>query len=141
MEIIIGIVAVVIIIVVLGKIKGAPKSESLSIQALLNRIQSEEAWIRKYKTLPFSNQQGAGIKKQYEGKVIYIKELQLEFMKRGLVAQNKNLDETLVPVLYRQIELMKTGIAEDEAMNQASSEFVSAREAKADEPTETVQKT
>lgn len=132
MEIIFGIVIFIIVIVTLGKIKGAPSPTSLSNDSLLSRIQSEEAWIRKYNTLPFSNRQGAGIKKQHDDKKIYILELQLEFMRRGLIAQNKNLNETLVPVLQRKIELMKTGMTEDDAMKQASNEFISVRDVETD---------
>ncbi|RHW22639.1 hypothetical protein [Pseudomonas jilinensis] len=128
--IVVGGILVFFVLIVLGHAKGAPKPESMSIEAILGRIQSEEAWIRRYKSLPFSNQQGSGIKKQYEGKKLYIMELQLEFMRRGLVAQGKDIEkETMVPIMRRAIELMRSGMDEDAAQSQASAEYIEKRDA------------
>jgi hypothetical protein len=133
--VIVGGILVFFVLVALGHAKGAPKPETMSIQALLGRMQSEEAWIRKYKSLPFNNQQGSGIKKQFEGKKLYVMELQLELMKRGLEAQGKDIEkETMIPIMRRTIELMRAGIDEDTASNQASAEFVAKRDADKSQP-------
>ena len=129
MEIVIGIIIAFAVLIILGKIKGPPEPASLSIEALLARMQSEGSWIERYKSLPYENQQGAGIKKQYEGKKLYVMQLNLEFMKRGLEMSGKKSEETLIPVLQRSIELMKNGMSEEEAQKQATAEFVAKRDA------------
>lgn len=65
MEIIIGIILVFVALIVIGKIKGPPKPASMSTEAILARLQSERAWVERYKALPYENQQSAGIKKGY----------------------------------------------------------------------------
>lgn len=117
-----------IIAIALGNAKGPPDPKSMSLVALASRIKLEEAWIAKYLLLPLSNRSKPSILKQCEGKKIYLKELQLEFMAKGLVLQGKDLDQTMVPVIRRQIELMRTGISEDDAITQASTEFVAVRD-------------
>ena len=135
MEIIIGLILAFVALIVIGKIKGPPDPATMSFEAILARMQSEGSWIERYKALPYENQQGAGIKKQYEGKKLYIMQLNLEFMKRGLEMSGKKLDETLIPVLQRSIELMKNGMSEEEAQKKATEEFVAKRgAAKADQP-------
>lgn len=135
MEIIVGLFIVFVALIVIGKIKGPPEPATMSIEAILARMQSEGAWVERYKALPYENQQGAGIKKQYEGKKLYIMQLNLEFMKRGLEMSGKKSDETLIPVLQRSIELMKTGMSEEEAQKMATEEFVAKRDsAKAAQP-------
>lgn len=124
MEIVIGIIVAFVVLIIVGKIKGAPEPASLSIEALLARMQSEGSWIERYKSLPYENQQGTGIKKQYEGKKLYVMQLNLEFMKRGLEISGKKSEETLIPVLQRSIELIKNGMSEEEAQKQATAEFV-----------------
>lgn len=116
MEIIIGVIIAFVVIVIIGKIKGAPEPSSMSIEWLLNRMQSEGAWIERYNALPYENRQGAGIKKQYEDKKLYVMQLQLELMKRS---SNKD-QETLIPILQRTIELMRGGKGEEEARTQAT---------------------
>jgi hypothetical protein len=134
MEIIIGLILAFVALIVVGKIKGPPDPATMSFEAILARMQSEGAWIERYKALPYENQQGAGIKKQYEGKKLYIMQLNLEFMKRGLEMSGKKSDETLIPVLQRSIELMKNGMSEEEAQKKATEEFVAKRDAgKADQ--------
>lgn len=135
MEIIIGLILAFVALIVIGKIKGPPDPVTMSFEAILARMQSEGAWIERYKALPYENQQGAGIKKQYEGKKLYIMQLNLELMKRGLEMSGKKSDETLIPVLQRSIELMKNGMSEEEAQKKATEEFVAKRDAvKADQP-------
>jgi hypothetical protein len=129
MEIVIGIILAFVALIVIGKIKGPPDPASMSIEAILARIQSEGAWMERYKALPYENRQGTGIKKQYEGKKLYVIQLNLEFMKRGLEMSGKKSDETLIPVLQRSIELMKNGMSEEEAQKKATEEFVAKRDA------------
>jgi hypothetical protein len=119
MEIIIGIIAVVVVVVLFGKAKGAPEPSSMSFEAILGRIQSEENWIEKYRRLPYANQQGAGIKKQYEGKRIYLMELNLELIKKGVELRGDTPDEAMLYVLKKSIALMKSGVDPDEAMERA----------------------
>ena len=129
MEILIVIVLVVVALVIIGNIKGPPDPASMSIDALLARIQSEGAWIAKYKSLPYENQQGEGIRKQFEGKKLYVMQLNVEFMKRGLEMSGKKPEETMIPILQRSIELIKNGVNEEDARTQAAAEFVQKRDA------------
>lgn len=124
MEIIIAVIVFILALVVIGKMRGAPDPATLSIEALIGRMQSEDSWIEKFKALPYAHQQGAGIQKQYQEKKLYALQMQVELMKRGLVASGKNLEETIIPVMQRSIELMKAGMSEEEAHEQASSEFI-----------------
>jgi rRNA processing protein Krr1/Pno1 len=115
MEILIGIIIVVVALILIGKAKGAPEPTSMSFESLLSRIQSEEAWIEKYKRLPYANQQGEGIKKQYQEKKIYLMELNLELMKKGVEQRGDTPDETIIQIMKKSISLMKTGTDSDEA--------------------------
>lgn len=130
MEIVIGIIVVFVALIIFGKIKGPPDPASMTIEGLIGRMQSEESWIEKYNALPYDNQQGAGLKKQYEDKELYVTQLKLEFMKRDLVASGKKPEETLIPVIQRSIELMKTGMSKEDARKQAYTEFLQKRDSR-----------
>jgi rRNA processing protein Krr1/Pno1 len=119
MEILIGIIVIVVVLILIGKAKGAPEPTNMSFESLLARIQSEEAWIEKYKRLPYKNQQGEGIKKQYHEKKIYVMELNLELMKKGVELRGDTPDEAMFYVLKKSITLMKSGVDPDEAMEMA----------------------
>lgn len=121
--IILIIVVTAFIIIGLGNMQGPPIPESMSIESIMGRMQSEDRWISKYKSLPYSNQQAPGIKKQYEAKRLYMLELRLEMMKRGLEAGGTSESQTLIPTFRRIIELMKSGKSEEEAVAQAEKEF------------------
>jgi hypothetical protein len=129
MEIIIGIIVVFVVLIIFGKIKGPPDPASMSIEALLGRVKSESSWIERYKSLPYENQQGAGIKKQFEEKYLYVKQLELEFLKRTFAESGKKAEDTMIPIQQRTIELMKTGMSEEAAGKQACNEFVQKRDA------------
>jgi rRNA processing protein Krr1/Pno1 len=116
MEILIGIIVIVVVLILIGKAKGAPESTNMSSESLPARIQSEEAWIEKYKRLPYKNQQGEGIKKQYHEKKIYVMELNLELMKKGVELRGDTPDEAMLYVLKETITLIKSGVDPDEAM-------------------------
>lgn len=137
MEIIIAAIVILVTLIVIGKMKGPPDPATMSIEALLGRMQSEDSWIERYKALPYGHQQGAGIKKQYQDKKLYVLQLQVEFMKRGLVESGKKPEETMIPIMQRSIELMKAGMSEEEAGEQASVEFVKKRDAAASAESET----
>ena len=119
----IGVVAIFFVMIALGKAKGAPSPESMPVEAILTRMRSEENWISRYKSLPFENQQGEGIKKQFESKKLYVLELKLELMKRNLAAGGTDESQTLIPVFRRIIELMKSGLSEEDAKAQAAKEM------------------
>lgn len=132
MEIVIGIIVAFIafkFLAIYWNIKSTPDPASMSMEALLERMQFEGSWIEKYKLLPYEYQQKAGITKKYEGKKLYAMQLTLEFMKRGLEASGKRPEETTIPFLERFIELMQNGMSEEEANKRAAAEFVQNRDA------------
>ena len=124
MEIIIGIVVVFVIIIVIGKIKGPPNPRTMSIEAILARMQSEGAWMARYEALAYENQQSPNLKKMCAEKKLYLMELQLELVTRG-----SEQGKTLAPALQRTFELMGGGMDEEEAKAQALKEFVENRDA------------
>lgn len=132
MEIVIGVIVAFVAFKffnIYWNIKSTPDPASMSMEALLGRIQFEGSWLEKYKLLPYEYQQRAGIKKKYEDKMLYAMQLNLEFMKRGLEASGKKAEETMIPALQRCIELMKNGMSEEEAKKQITAEFVQNRDA------------
>jgi hypothetical protein len=132
MIVIIGIIAAFVLLVIVGNAMGPPDPSKMSIDAILDRMRTEEAWIHKYNLLPYENQQGAGIKKQYEDKKLYCMQLSLELMKRGTDPDQ----ETLIPALQRSIELIKGGMNEKDAHAQAVNEYVQQRDANASNSSE-----
>ncbi|RXZ43750.1 tetratricopeptide repeat protein [Crenobacter cavernae] len=82
MEIIIGIIVIFVAIIIFGKLKGAPDPASMPDIALMQRLQSEEAWITRYLGLPYENRQSVSLKKMYEEKTAYIEQIKLEIVKR-----------------------------------------------------------
>lgn len=92
----------------------------------MGRLQSENAWIIKYNSLPYEHKQGEGIKKQHDDKQKYIMELMLELKNRH---SNKE-EESLAPVLQRTLELVRQGVPEEKAKEQAIAEYITARDAK-----------
>jgi hypothetical protein len=124
LEIFIGIIVIVVVLILIGKAKGAPEPASISLESLLARIQSEEAWNEKYIRLPYQNQQGKGIKKQYQEKKIYLMELNLELMKKGAELRGDTPDETIIQIMKKSISLMKNGTDPDEAFEIAKSHWM-----------------
>jgi hypothetical protein len=125
-EIILGILAVLAVIIIIGKIKGPPTPQTMSDEQIMGRLQSENAWITKYNSLPYEHKQGEGIKKQHDDKQKYIMELMLELNNRH---GNKE-QESLAPVLQRTLELVRQGIPEEKAKEQAIAEYITARDTK-----------
>lgn len=125
MELALGLLAVFMVLIVIGKIKGPPSPKEMTDEAIMGRLQSENAWIRRYQALPYTNQQGPGIKKQHDDKQRYIMELMLE-----LNTRHGKKEESLAPVMQRGYELMRQGHSEQEAKDQAIAEYVTARDAR-----------
>jgi len=123
-EIVVGIVVLVILVLVVGKLIGAPQPQQMSDEHIAGRLQSEQAWIERYMELPYENRMGEGIKKQHEGKKLYVMELTLELARR-----HSGTDKSLIPVLQRTLELVRSGMDEEKAKQQALAEFLAAREA------------
>jgi len=123
MEIIIGIVVVVVLLIVIGKMKGAPEPSSMSEAAIFQRIQTEGAWISKYLSQPLSSQQSASLKRMYEEKTAYIQSLKTELMKRQMVQGTQAVQQELAPILQRAAELVKEGKPEAEALATALKEW------------------
>ena len=120
MEIILGIVVVFVVLIVIGKLKGAPDPASMSDAALVSRLQSEGAWISKYSRLSYENQQRHSLKKMYQEKTAYTDKIYAEITKRqtqhqvaqGVVA----IEQELSPILNRAQELIKEGGPAAEAL-------------------------
>lgn len=123
MEIIFGIIVVIVLLVVIGKIIGAPEPSSMSEAAILVRLQTENAWMTKYSNLPYSSQQSASIKRMYEEKTAYIKNLKTELIKRQIVSNLKISEKELMPIFERLADLMKEGRSENDALLMALREW------------------
>ncbi|WP_426247649.1 hypothetical protein [Pseudomonas sp. TWR3-1-1] len=110
------IVAIFFGLVMLGKAKGNPDPKSMSVDAINSRINSEQRWVEKYLALPMSNQIGEAINKQYRGKKIFILELRVELLTRQIAQTGQREEETMAPSFRKIIELMKSGVPENEAV-------------------------
>lgn len=125
MEIVLGLVALVAFVIIIGKLKGAPSPKDLSDEAIMARLQSENSWVSKYQALPLEYRQGAGLKKQHDDKQRYIMELMLE-----LNTRHGKQEESLAPVMQRAYELIRQGLPEKQAQEQAIAEYMAARDAR-----------
>ena len=123
MEIVLVIVAIVAVVILIGKVKGAPSPKEMSDEFIMARLQSENNWIAKYQALPPEHRQGAGLKKQHDDKQRYITELMLE-----LNTRHGKKEESLAPVLQRAYELIRQGVPEQEAQERAIAEYVADRD-------------
>ena len=127
MEIVVGIVIVFVILIVIGKIKGAPNPSSMSDAALVGRLQTENAWMSRYLRLPYENQQSDSLKKMYAEKTEYIKQTEQEIIKRQTAYQlaqgEAAITSELAPILERTQELMSEGKTEPEATAVALKEW------------------
>ncbi len=127
MEIIVGIVVVFVLLIVIGKIKGAPDPASISDAALVSRLQSEMAWMNRYHRLPYENQQSNSLKKMFAEKTAYIKQIEQEIAKRQAAYQMAQgtaaITTELAPILERTQALMNEGKLEPEATAIALKEW------------------
>lgn len=123
MEIIIGIVVVVVLLIIVGKMKGAPDASSMSEAAIYQRLSTEGAWISKYLSQPLSSQQSPSLKRMYEEKTAYVQSLKAELMKLQLAQGSQAVQQELTPIMQRAAELMKEGRPEAEAHATALKEW------------------
>ena len=131
MSIVLIIIFSVIILIITGKIKGPPSPSKMSDEAIINRLGSENDWIARYNNLSHENKNNEGIKKQFESKQLYMTELMLEMNNR-----HGKKEESLAPVMQRALELIRQGIPETVAQQQAIAEYVSKRDAARNTPIE-----
>lgn len=101
MEIAIGIIVVGLIIIVYGKIKGAPFPSSMSESDILLRLQTESDWINKYLLQPASVQQRSSLKLMFEEKTRYVVQLKSELDKRN---SSSNVQRTIEHELNSLLE-------------------------------------
>ena len=123
MEIVIGIIVVVFLVIVIGKMKGAPEPSSMSEPAIFQRLQTEGAWISKHLNQPLSSQQSASLKRMYEEKTEYIKNLKAELTRRQMAQGTQAVQAELAPIIQRAAELVKAGKSEAEAHATALKEW------------------
>ena len=119
MIVLLVLVVVGVFIVYAGNAKGAPIPSEMTVDALVLRHRSEQAWISRYRGLPFRNQQGAKILKQYHDKKIYVMELQLELGRRGIGEGGEEPDDFMIKCTEKAIGHMKAGRNEQEAFDLA----------------------
>lgn len=124
MEILLVIVAAVVLLIVVGKLKGPPSPKDMSDEAILGRLNSENAWIRRYQSLPSEHR--GGLQQQHDDKQRYIMELMLELQSR----HGDKEQESLAPVMQKTLELMRQGVPEAKAKETAMADFLAARERK-----------
>lgn len=123
MEIVLGLVALVVVVILFGKMKGAPSPQDMTDEAIMGRMQLENNWIRRYQAL---EKPDAGLKRQHDEKQRYIMELMLELNNRHGDKQK----ESLAPAMQRAYELVRQGVPEDKAQEQAIAEYVAERDAR-----------
>ena len=123
MEILIGIAVVVVLLIVIGNLKGAPDPSSMSDAAILQRLQAEGIWIFRYLGQPLSSQQSTSLKRMYEEKTQYVQNLKAELAKRKMAQGTQAVQAELAPILQRSAELMKEGKSEAEATAHSLKEW------------------
>ena len=123
MEIVLGLIALVVFVILLGKMKGDPSPKKLTDEDITVRMQLANNWIRRYQSL---EKPDAGLKRQHDEKQRYIMELMLELNTRHGDKQK----ESLAPAMQRTYELIRQGVPEDKAQEQAIAEYVADRDAR-----------
>jgi len=123
-EVVLGVIALLLILIVFGKLKGPPTPRDLSDEAIMGRLQTENDWIRRYDALPQDSKKG--LRQKHDEKQSYIMELMLELNGR----HGQKQQESLAPVIQRTLELVRQGKAEEEAKTQALAEYVAERDAR-----------
>lgn len=125
MEILLGTIFFVVIalgLIFIGKIKGAPQPSAMSEAAISQRLSTEEAWIFKYLTQP-NLWQRASLKRMYEEKTEYVKNLKTELAERQKAEGVEVIEAELAPVIQRRAELIKDNKSESEATAQSLKEW------------------
>jgi hypothetical protein len=126
MEIVLGLIALVVVVILIGKMKGDPSPKDLTDEEIMGRMQLANNWIAKYQALPIEHRQGEGLKKQHDEKQRYIMEMMLELKNR----HGDKQEESLAPVMQRAYELIRQGVPEEKAKEQAIAEYVADRDAR-----------
>lgn len=123
MEIVFGIVFVLGLIIFIGKLKGSPTPKEMSDEAINGQLQLVANWISKFNALPIEHRKG--LSEQHDKKSQYSLELILELNNR-----HGKKEESLAPALQRTFELVRSGVPEEQAREQAIAEYVTARDAR-----------
>lgn len=101
MEIIAIIIAVLIALYVIGKMIGDPDPSKMPDAWLVNRHRSESAWTARYLSLPFENQQSESLRKAFDRRSAYIKQIESELAKRQMSVSSKSFAEATGILLRR----------------------------------------
>jgi len=122
MEMVAIIATILIIIYVIGMMKGDPDPRKMPDAWLVNRHKSETAWTAKYRQLPFKNQQSESLRKAFDRRSSYIKQIESELAKRRM-----DVDSDTFPgaagILFRRLApvvestMQANGCDEDKAMS------------------------
>lgn len=123
METIIGVVVVIIVLVIIGKLKGAPDPSSMSDAAIIQRLHTEGVWIAKYLRQPLSSQQSESLKRMYNEKTQYIQSLKAELAQRHVAQSTQAVQAGLAPIQQRAAELVNEGMSEADATAQSLKEW------------------
>lgn len=123
MELIFSIIILVVAVILFGKIKGAPSPKEMTDEAIMGRLQLENSWIRRYQAIEKPN---TGLTRQKDEKQRYIMELMFELNSR----HGDQEKESLAPAMQRTYELVRQGVPEDKAQEQAIAEYVAERDAR-----------
>lgn len=123
MEIVLGLVALVVVVILIGKMKGDPSPKDLTDEEIMGRIQLANNWIARFNAL---DKPDAGLKRQNDEKQRYIMEMMLELKNR----HGDKQEESLAPVMQRAYELIRQGVSEEKAKEQAIAEYVADRDAR-----------
>lgn len=125
MEIVIGIfiVIIVLVVVIYGKIKGAPDPSRMTDQAIAHRLRTESAWITKFLQQPYSSQQSESLKRMYEEKTRYVEELNGELAARYPQKGIDAIEKELEPIIGRVSGLVNQGESKETAITIALNEW------------------
>ena len=126
MELVAIIVAVVIAIIFVGKLIGAPDPKRMTDEQIIRRIRLESAWIEKYWRQPISTQDSANLKSKYFEKRQYIAMLEAELASRNTPNLNTSLqaiEKELGPILEKIDTIRRAGASDGAAVKQALEEY------------------
>jgi hypothetical protein len=122
MEIITVVIAVLIVLYAIGKMIGDPDPSKMPDAWLVNRHRSETAWTAKYLRLPFERQQSESLRRAFDRRSAYIKQIESELAKRRMnVSSNAFAEATgillrrLAPVVASTMQA--NGCNEEKAMS------------------------
>lgn len=88
MELFLGVIAIVVLLIFVGKITGDPSPKELSDEQIMGRMELANKWIARFNALAKPND---GLKRQHEEKQRHIMELMLELNNRHGDKQKESL--------------------------------------------------